>query len=334
MDEILTPEDFCRFVWKSYLVERDYSLITQYADERLSIIGTGAHEFSSCMEDFIGKAQREESSWDGRFILSDDSYHSIQLKDELYLVIGQGHAKEQEHVDHLLLYEFSFRFSMVVEKGTEGWKLLHVHQSVPDNNQSEDEFFPQKFTQQSNRILKEMIQKKTKELEQRTEEAVYYSRYDYLTTLANRHYTEQQITNKMAEYPHGHLIMIDVDDFKRYNDTKGHPFGDRVLKLLATAMKECFPDDVTGRIGGDEFIIYLACDKLCDQQLEQDMKKLMEVWQKQQQLLELDEPVTLSIGISSYPKDGLNFDILWSNADQMLYQAKVQGKNKIAYQNQ
>lgn len=325
MENINSAEQFARYIWKNYFIERNYALLEDVVDERISVIGTGYHEFSRNLTEFVEKTMKEADSYIGNFSMFNDWYQTTPLSENIFLVIGEAEVKENKRHEDNILYEFKFRFSMIVEQKDNHWSILHVHQSVGDINQNEDEFFPQKITEQSNRILKKTILEKTKEIEKRTEQAIYYSKYDYLTGLANRHHCEKQIMERLANHSTGATVMLDVDDFKIYNDTLGHPFGDRILKLLSNCMMHCFPNDVTGRIGGDEFIMYFVDEE----NIETKLQEFLQMWKNKQQELELDSYISLSIGIAYYPEHGEDFETLWNNADKALYQVKKKNKNGI-----
>ena len=90
--------------------------------------------------------------------------------------------------------------------------------------------------------------------------AYYESKRDLLTGLINKIYTEKKIKDFIENNPDGTsaLIIIDVDNFKLVNDNLGHLFGDEVLKHVAQVLKNnTSTNDIVGRIGGDEFIIFI-----------------------------------------------------------------------------
>ena len=121
----------------------------------------------------------------------------------------------------------------------------------------------------------------------------------------------------------GVLLFLDLDDFKQINDSKGHAFGDKVLRTVAEKIKSCVRStDVVGRIGGDEFIVFLNGIGGKDAAL----KKAEEIEQKIQDGFH-GYPVTVSIGIAQFPEDGAEFDVLIKRADQALYYSKNKGKN-------
>ncbi|MFH1191541.1 MAG: diguanylate cyclase [Candidatus Omnitrophota bacterium] len=147
---------------------------------------------------------------------------------------------------------------------------------------------------------------------------------DGLTGLFNRRYFNELIMveiNRLKRYPAAiSLLMLDIDNFKNYNDTQGHPAGDVLLKDAAKVFKNCVrPSDIVCRYGGEEFIIILS-------QTEKVAAKIVAERLRVQVGLYL--PATISIGIASIPEDAQEISALIEKADNALYQAKKTGKNK------
>lgn len=152
---------------------------------------------------------------------------------------------------------------------------------------------------------------------------------DALTGLYNRAETQKQIKNylekKKDEY--SALFMIDTDNFKLVNDNGGHLFGDAVLSEIAAGMKKIVrKSDIIGRIGGDEFTIFVKNISSMEA-AEIKARQLLDIFHH---LFETDKrgfAITCSIGIALYPRDGIDFQSLYSCADQALYEAKSRGKD-------
>ncbi len=126
------------------------------------------------------------------------------------------------------------------------------------------------------------------------------------------------------------ILMIDIDWFKRFNDTYGHQAGDQVLKTVGRIIKENTRSiDFAARYGGEEFVIILP-DTDCKNALTvaERLRKAVEDY-----VLELSDgtkvKVTISIGISCYPEDSKDRDDLLKKADIALYEAKRRGKNRV-----
>lgn len=153
---------------------------------------------------------------------------------------------------------------------------------------------------------------------------------DSLTKTYNRAAAKNIITDALKTnlIESAYMIIIDLDDFKIVNDTKGHLFGDAVLNEVATKMKESFQlDALVSRVGGDEFLVFMKGE-------QEDVLNAVENFTENIKLLscnaELDTPVSCSIGISCYPENGLQYNELFHKADQSLYYAKNRGKNCYA----
>lgn len=127
------------------------------------------------------------------------------------------------------------------------------------------------------------------------------------------------------------IVMIDIDNFKDYNDTQGHLNGDMALKLVATGLKQNIRNsDVLARYGGDEFIIILP--ELDKAQASQMAQKLCDVISRTKLPTKKFAPkinLTISLGVASYPVDGKKEDDLLKKADEALYQAKHSGRNTV-----
>lgn len=154
---------------------------------------------------------------------------------------------------------------------------------------------------------------------------------DLLTGVYNKIATESKIKQYIKNYPRAGAILfiLDIDDFKNINDSLGHAEGDAVLKRLGHYLKEIYGDNhVVGRIGGDEFIIFIE-DISSEQEVEEQVQKMKNCLQVLSRPEVNAQPCTFSIGASLYPKDALDFDNLYKAADRALYEAKKNGKNQL-----
>ena len=116
------------------------------------------------------------------------------------------------------------------------------------------------------------------------------------------------------------LIMMDVDHFKEWNDSKGHVQGSAALKDIARAIQESLRNfDCVCRYGGDEFCVLL---------LETDINLALEIAERIRARVEAKCPLTLSLGISSFPHPSDSVEKILADADRALYLAKNQGRNR------
>jgi diguanylate cyclase (GGDEF)-like protein len=153
---------------------------------------------------------------------------------------------------------------------------------------------------------------------------------DALTGLFNRRYMEEMLKREVSRatrrlHPLG-IMMIDIDYFKRFNDTYGHAAGDKLLrevgKFLQTHLRG---EDIACRYGGEEFILILP-----DVDLESLHERAQEICNEAQKIKIEDLPsITLSVGIAAYPQHGNKINAVIEAADNALYQAKQKGRNRV-----
>lgn len=162
------------------------------------------------------------------------------------------------------------------------------------------------------------------------EEAKRLSLTDPLTGLSNRRSFELMLENEIRRserYRRSFVVlMMDFDNFKNYNDKFGHSAGDYILQKFSGLMKETIRDvDFLARYGGDEFIAVLP---------ETDANFALVVAERIRKKIEsenLDPPVTLSIGISVFPKDSRDKQKLIDFADHACYESKEMGGNRVNF---
>ncbi|HEY9199949.1 MAG TPA: EAL domain-containing protein, partial [Gammaproteobacteria bacterium] len=124
---------------------------------------------------------------------------------------------------------------------------------------------------------------------------------------------------------------LDLDRFKQINDTLGHSTGDRLLRAVAGRLAGCLrQDDTVARLGGDEFSILLEGLEQADDVVP-ILEKLVETMRHPFGLDGHEFFLTFSIGISMYPQDGEQADVLLRNADTAMYRAKEQGRNSYRF---
>lgn len=157
---------------------------------------------------------------------------------------------------------------------------------------------------------------------------------DPLTDLYNRRYLEETMTREMFRASRDNspigIIMLDIDNFKQYNDTHGHEAGDVVLKTLANLLKSFIRgSDIACRYGGEEFL--LAIMGTSKEDTQQHAGNLLKSVQKQQ-IYYHDRQIsgiTISVGLSVFPEHGTVINELVNAADKALYRAKAEGRNRV-----
>jgi len=155
--------------------------------------------------------------------------------------------------------------------------------------------------------------------------------YDVLTGLPNRSFLHEHLQMLIANASrHGSqlaVLFIDLDRLKMVNDSLGHGVGDLLIKAAAERIRDCLRDaDTVVRQGGDEFIVALP-DIPRDELAVHVAEKILHSLTHPFKLGNHEVVVTASIGISYFPKDGRNADILIKNADAAMYAAKASGRN-------
>lgn len=158
---------------------------------------------------------------------------------------------------------------------------------------------------------------------------------DSLTKLLNRREIEQRLamafqTNKTDQTPTS-ILLLDIDHFKQVNDNYGHPVGDRVLQTFASLLERMIQGiGHVGRYGGEEFLLVLPGYGL-ERALffAEELRRSVEALQVDTR--DCDEPlqVTVSVGVATQSESDANPDKLVSRADQAMYQAKHQGRNRV-----
>lgn len=189
----------------------------------------------------------------------------------------------------------------------------------------------QKKLEDTNRLLKEQLQENVALHAMLTEQTLR----DPLTGLHNRRYLEETLPRELSRakrvgYPMA-LIMVDLDHFKRVNDTYGHPTGDAVLKAMASILLHGAREgDIICRYGGEEFLVALP-----NMTIESALERA-KTWQSALSSTSIRHgafsiKTTLSAGISAFPNNGADVDTLLRLADEALYRAKANGRDRVEF---
>ena len=185
--------------------------------------------------------------------------------------------------------------------------------------------------------LEKIVQKRTMELGKVNEQLKMLSEIDTLTNLYNRRKLEidfnQEIQRARRSQDKMALFFIDLDKFKKVNDTYGHETGDALLQNISVKVLAILrQNEFLYRIGGDEFCILVP--KFIDlEELETIAKRLIKVISNIKTLNSAQIDIGCSIGISIFPTNGETLDQLISSADKAMYQVKKSGKNNYSFNN-
>ena len=167
------------------------------------------------------------------------------------------------------------------------------------------------------------------------QETLAYQRdHDFLTGLGNRRFfdrnLESELLRAVRSYTELSVIYLDIDDFKKVNDTYGHNCGDLVLQRLAKILQTSVRHyDVVGRIGGEEFAVLLPASSCWTGLMLGN--RLLEDFRRERFDFDTSLSLTFSAGVSSLAllDNEINSDALMKSADKALYEAKRKGKNAV-----
>jgi diguanylate cyclase (GGDEF)-like protein len=205
--------------------------------------------------------------------------------------------------------------------GTELVGQIALANSNRDYNQQDLEFVERLATLYANAIQ-----------HQRTEDKIKKMAYhDPLTGLPNRALFYDRYTIALAGAKRFHkkigLMVLDIDHFKNINDTLGHGAGDKVLKdFSGTLLSILRKIDTVMRLGGDEFVI-MVTDVVGPEHIDNVAQKVLEAVRKPFMFHDYEVRITTSIGITSYPEDGEDVEMLLKCADIAMYHIKATGRD-------
>jgi diguanylate cyclase (GGDEF)-like protein len=170
---------------------------------------------------------------------------------------------------------------------------------------------------------------------ERSEALLKLSSIDSLTGLYNRRFLEERLAEEMSRSRrysrHLSLLLLDIDDFKKYNDSFGHLAGDQALQLISQSIMDTVRKvDIVTRFGGEEFLIVLPeTEKSTARSIAERIISRIDRLGSSDGDEKLCGRLTVSIGLASFPVDAKDEQDLVGKADVALYEAKREGKNKL-----
>jgi diguanylate cyclase (GGDEF)-like protein len=158
---------------------------------------------------------------------------------------------------------------------------------------------------------------------------------DWLTGLLNRRRLHSGLEEELARADRqggeGSVIILDVDHFKIYNDQHGHLAGDEVLRGVAKLLQDSVEEKhVCARYGGEEFVVLLpGSDRSTAIAQAEKIRQLVENFPFEGRESQPAGVITVSLGVASFPADGTTGDAVLGRADNALYRAKANGRNRV-----
>lgn len=238
---------FTQQMWQTYFADVDKDgkhPIQKWIDPTCTIIGTGKHEIYQTAQEFQSAMYKEFAERNHiQFQFRDFWCEPVLLSEDFCLVYGEIYIY-WESEDRETTIDMDSRFSMVYRRREDGWKIIHIHHSLPNIEQADGEYYPKTLLNQFNEKLEKMEYLQT------------LAERDGLTGLINYRTFQERYKQYVDTTSSCWIFIIDVDKFKEVNDTFGHMSGNHVLKKMATTLKNIVrSSDIVCRMGGDEFIL-------------------------------------------------------------------------------
>ncbi|MED3661201.1 sensor domain-containing diguanylate cyclase [Ureibacillus sp. FSL K6-8385] len=292
-------------------------------------------------KDFTGKMEihrKLKSSHDGyRKLLDEFPYAVLMIKDETVIyanragleIVGAS-SKEVligKPIWQLIRPEEEQSIRQRLMKGME----VTVHEEIErfDGRKLWVEIAMRRVCYENEYVL-QMVLRDVTEKRNYEEQLKFFAYQDPLTGLFNRRYFTKEMKKSVEEARKNNrmfgVMFIDLDDFKKVNDSLGHEMGDQLLIQFADRLKKKLREgDIICRFGGDEFLVLIKNIR-GKKALVEVVNRLQDALRRPYQLGEESVVVTSSIGIAMFPHDGTDAKTLLSCADQALYEAKEQGE--------
>jgi diguanylate cyclase (GGDEF)-like protein len=276
--------------------------------------------FDNIKKEFVFQAGRSLStSIAHKILLEVKEQHPLWLKESKdFVIIKEIKIENTDGPDRLACLLFQSHKKMI---GT----LCITLEAVKKINREDEEMIAVIAAQIAIAIENSMLFELTKKL----------SVTDEQTSLFNHRYFQKRLVQELERTKRYNrplsFIMADIDNFKSYNDRLGHPHGDIALSEVASIIiGNCREIDIVARYGGEEFAIILPETdtdgaRVVAEKLHKAILNHKFLGEKERR----DQRISLSFGVSNYPKQALSASKLIKKADEALYQAKKEGKNRV-----
>jgi diguanylate cyclase (GGDEF)-like protein len=309
----------------------EQSLAT-YEDHAIGI-GTGRSEYGDAPALLRDVVVRDLESFPDPVEYEVNNRVFFQITDEV--VVCQACLTLCLDVDAHRMTLRDLRHTVTIRKSSDGqWRICHIHVSFPTDMHGDEESYPLKEIEEISALVDEMIASRTSDLTTAYRKLEHMAIHDRLTGLFNRIRIDEKLKAELLRSDrYGgtfSVILIDIDGFKPINDRFGHLAGDHVLRELAGLIdRDVRETDLAGRWGGDEFIIVLPETGMesayaLAERIRRDFSE-----RRFDATDGAEFPVTISCGIAEH-RPGDTVVSLFERADQALYEAKKQGRNRSA----
>lgn len=283
-----------------HLDDQRFTLMTELIDDVISLHDNHLVTLyaTSAISRLTGMSQRQ--------LIGKSAFYRVHPEDRKFILHARRHLHRQGEV--------TLRWRHVTRNGK--WRWLETKA-----RQLDESWLPARFICST----RDISDRKESE-----EQILWRSRHDILTDLPNRNYFSERVQQAILRNEGDHLLavlFVDLDGFKRINDSLGHETGDGLLRVIAQRLLDVVrADDVVGRIGGDEFTILLNPIHSTEE-AEVLVRRLLASICQSVTIAGQELYVGASIGVSFYPEDGADAETLVRHADVAMYQAKRLGNS-------
>ncbi|UOE93026.1 EAL domain-containing protein [Alkalihalobacillus sp. LMS39] len=327
--------------------EQDFNHVVLYTDSDMLVVGQ-VEQSDNMIQQHVDSILIEGEQLD-----KEANYYGVQFMDNTVLLIGLNYERHRAIENRIIivdvvvtLFAFLLVYCIVLFIAKRKLRPLDVIESYL-GNVARGDFSKrleigqhQHFQWLVDRInemvshIHELVQEVRKKADNQVE---YMSFHDGLTNLPNRRLFRELISQQIyiAEKENSQFVVlyIDVDGFKTVNDTLGHSFGDQLLIKMAERLQDTIKESgILARLGGDEFTVLITDEWMSQQENVNGLcKAIIEACTKEFEINNNQISLSVSIGVSIYPKDGLKHDTLLRNADAAMNTAKSLGKKQFIY---
>lgn len=244
-------EPYIQSLMEAYFVTRDYDRLMQTLTKDFTFIGTGTVE-EGCLADMEAYFAKEREIYSGSFILSDIKTSISHISPDVAVALVCLTAESDPATGYVI--RIPLRFSVVLRREEGIWKVAHVHNSVPYQEQADESYFNREAARRNHKLVEDVAR-------HLAEDEVAEARLiDPLTNILNLEGFVARAAAVLNSHPDKSfaLVKININDFHSFNLIYGYSAGDELLKTVAGTLKACCRElEVCGRVEKDNFSILL-----------------------------------------------------------------------------